>query len=86
MKRRSDYRVEVIGHPRDLHAGEGIITAVTDVVDCLTGDPLRLFVLSKGAEIIARCESAKRLSDWAFSAGASRIVHDFNLALSEGEP
>lgn len=50
------------------------------------------FVLIDAAElaspvrtIIAQCESAKRLSDFAFESGAQEVRHAYNLKLSDSE-
>ncbi len=43
------------------------------------------FELTADGEILATCESSRRLSDWAFQNGALRVRHDFDLRLAEGE-
>jgi hypothetical protein len=35
--------------------------------------------------LLATCDSAKRLSDYAFDNGAMSVRHDYDLRLSDGE-
>lgn len=54
-----------------------------------TGQPGVLkFILSSIAspdEAVATCESAKRLSDYAFDSGAQSVRHAYDLRLSDSE-
>lgn len=48
-------------------------------------DAAAMFELSYNGDLVARCLSAKRLSDWAFEQGAQVVTHSYNLSLSDGE-
>jgi hypothetical protein len=72
---RRDFKVNELGSIRNM----GLKTAIRY-------DPIeRLFGLWEGNELLAVCESAKRLSDFAFENGASEVRHDYHLKLSDGE-
>jgi hypothetical protein len=75
MKPRYKAVVKVIGSPSRLHDGIGVITP------CEVGYDLHV-----GGELIAECEYAKRLSDWAFINGAKEVKSPYDLALSDWEP
>jgi hypothetical protein len=75
VKSRRDAVVKVIGNVGRLHGGAATIKPGTAGYDLTAAD-----------ELIATCEYAKRLSDWAFERGAHSVRHDYDLKLSDWEP
>lgn len=49
------------------------------------GPDLKFVAESDGGDLIATCDSAKRLADWAFENGAWKVVYDYDLKLSDDE-
>jgi hypothetical protein len=75
VKKRRDAVVKTIGNVGKLHDGSATIKFCEVGYDLYVGD-----------ELVAECEYAKRLSDWAFENGARLVRHDYDLKLSDWEP
>jgi hypothetical protein len=75
MKPRRAAKVTVTDK-RDLNTKKTMITV----------HPEGGFALSVDGVVVARCEYAKRLADWAFEKSAFEVRHSYDLALSDREP